>query len=590
MMKVKNCFSGEAEKKAYVTACENEFEARLEAVCEEVCAIEGLQLIGLSGPTCSGKTTTANKLIDNLSRRGKTVHIISIDDFYYDREFLTRRAERLGIEVDYDSIDTIDFEALRECVREVFTHDKTLVPRYDFQSGKRSGYTEYEYDDNDLFIFEGIQVVYPEISALFREHPYRSIYICVEEGIEINGVTFSPEEIRFMRRMVRDYNFRSAEPEFTYFLWESVRANEEKNIYPYADDCDIRINSTMPYDLNMLIPYLLPLLKKIPADDEHKAAAEQLIAKLDEAGICPISSAYIAENSLYREFLKPEVSSMKKEKATIEQYRESAEYLRGRIGRTPDIAVVLGSGLGAFADTLTNPIVIPYREIPHFPVSTVSYQKGEMVIGTRGDKLVLAMNGRFHFYEGWEMWQAAYYVGVLKLLGVSALIITNAAGGVNESLRPGDIVCVRDHIKLTAQSPMRGVNIPEFGPRFFDMQRVYDPALAELAHSAAKAAGFSLTNGVYAFMSGPQYETPAEIRMLRLLGADVVGMSTVPEIIAAAQCGISVLCLSAVTNMAAGITGAAITEEEVLETGAVIRSRFVDLLSAVVEGYKGAAK
>ena len=279
-----------------------------------------------------------------------------------------------------------------------------------------------------------------------------------------------------------------------------------------------------------------------------------------------------------------------KEKATIEQYRESAEYLRGRIGRTPDIAVVLGSGLGAFADTLTDPIVIPYREIPHFPISTVSYQKGEMVIGRRGDKLVLAMNGRFHFYEGWEMWQAAYYVGVLKLLGVGALIITNAAGGVNESLRPGDIVCVCDHIKLTAESPMRGLNIPELGVRFFDMQKVYDPALAELAHSAAKAGGFSLSNGVYAFMSGPQYETPAEIRMLRLLGADVVGMSTVPEIIAAAHCGISVLCLSAVTNMAAGITGAAITEEEVLETGAVIRSRFVDLISAVVEGYEGAAK
>ncbi|MBQ2767620.1 MAG: purine-nucleoside phosphorylase [Clostridia bacterium] len=277
-----------------------------------------------------------------------------------------------------------------------------------------------------------------------------------------------------------------------------------------------------------------------------------------------------------------------KEKATIEQYQESAKYLRDRIGKTPDIAVVLGSGLGALADTLTDPIVIPYRDIPNFPISTVSYQKGEMVIGYLGDRLVLAMNGRFHFYEGWEMWQAAYYVGVLKLLGVSKLIITNAAGGVNENLRPGDIVCVRDHLKLTAESPMRGANLPELGTRFFDMQRVYDRDMAEIAHRAAGARGLSLTDGVYAFMSGPQYETPAEIRMLRMLGADVVGMSTVPEIIAAAQCGISVLCLSAVTNMAAGITGAAITEEEVLETGAIIRARFVDLLSDVIAASKGA--
>ncbi len=270
------------------------------------------------------------------------------------------------------------------------------------------------------------------------------------------------------------------------------------------------------------------------------------------------------------------------EKSPITDYRESADYLRTRIGAAPDIAVVLGSGLGALADTLEDAIVIPYRDIPHFPVSTVSYQKGEMVIGRLGGKLVLAMNGRFHFYEGWEMWQTAYYVGVLKLLGVTRLIITNAAGGINESLRPGDIVRVCDTIKFTANSPLRGQNIPEFGERFFDMQRVHNPELAALAHACAKARGFALTDGVYAFMSGPQYETPAEIRMLRLLGADVVGMSTVPEIIAAAQCGIAVLCLSAVTNMAAGITGAAITEEEVLETGAQIRERFVGLLTDVI--------
>lgn len=303
-MKVRNYFADKADEKAYVEACDAAFDGKLEAVCEAVCQIEGLKLIGLSGPTCSGKTTTANKLIENLSRRGKTVHIISIDDFYYNRDFLTERAERMGLEIDYDSIDTIDFEALRECVREIFTDEKTVVPRYDFKSGKRSGYIEYAYDDNDLFIFEGIQVVYPEVSSLFREHTYRSIYICVEEEIEINGVIFSPEDIRFMRRIVRDYNFRGAEPEFTYYLWESVRANEERNIYPYAADCDIHINSTMPYDVNMLLPYLLPLLEKIPAENKYSGEAKQLISRLMAANVQPISSAYIAPNSLYHEFLK----------------------------------------------------------------------------------------------------------------------------------------------------------------------------------------------------------------------------------------------------------------------------------------------
>lgn len=303
-MWVKNRFASEDEKKAYVAQCERAFEMKLDAACEAVCAVEGLKLIGLSGPTCSGKTTTANKLIANLSRLGKTVHIVSIDDFYYDRAQLTARAEANGCEIDYDSIDTIDFDALRECVREVFTDEKTLVPRYDFKSGTRIGYTEYEYDDNDLFIFEGIQAVYPEITALFREYCYRSVYICAEEPIEIGGQIFLPNEIRFMRRMVRDYNFRAASPEFTCFLWESVRANEEKNIFPYAPDCDIRINSTMPYELNMLVPYLLPLLAQIEETSEFYAPARALMARIAGAAIVPISSAYLAENSLYHEFLQ----------------------------------------------------------------------------------------------------------------------------------------------------------------------------------------------------------------------------------------------------------------------------------------------
>ncbi len=272
------------------------------------------------------------------------------------------------------------------------------------------------------------------------------------------------------------------------------------------------------------------------------------------------------------------------EKATFADYKASADYISSLIGgETPDVAVILGSGLGGYADKLTDSIVIPYREIPHFPISTVSYQKGELVFGKLGDKKVLAMNGRFHYYEGWEMWQTAYPIGVFKLLGIGRLIITNAAGGIDESYRPGDLVCVNDHIKFSPASPLRGANIPEFGERFFDMQRVYDKSLISLAKEKADTLGFTLKDGVYGYMTGPQYETPAEIRMLRLVGATLVGMSTVAEVIFAAQCNIPTLCISCVTNMAAGITGAAITEEEVLETGRLITDRFTALMSEIIK-------
>ena len=276
------------------------------------------------------------------------------------------------------------------------------------------------------------------------------------------------------------------------------------------------------------------------------------------------------------------------DKAVFSDYRESADFISERIGgRTPDVAIILGSGLGGFADRLENSVVIPYREIPHFPTSTVSYQKGELVCGSLGGKLVLAMNGRFHYYEGWEMWQTAYPVGVFKLLGIDKMIITNAAGGIGyndtRTLRPGDLVCVTDQIKLAPMSPLRGANLEEFGPRFFDMQSVFDKGLRALAEEVAAAQGFTLKEGIYAYMSGPQYETPAEIRALKLLGANLVGMSTVAENIFAAQLGIRVLCISCVTNMAAGITGAAITEDEVVEVAASIASKFERLISGVID-------
>ena len=270
-------------------------------------------------------------------------------------------------------------------------------------------------------------------------------------------------------------------------------------------------------------------------------------------------------------------------KATFNSYVESANFIKEKISCTPDIAIILGSGLGDFADYLEDKIVIPYREIPNFPVSTVSYQKGELVCGNYRGKKVLAMNGRFHYYEGYEMWQTAYPIGVFKLLGIGKLIITNAAGGISDKYRLGDLVCVRDHIKFAPDSPCRGANIPEFGDRFFDMQRVYDKSFADLAKKKASELEIELKDGVYGYMSGPQYETPAEIRMLRTVGANLVGMSTVSEIIFAAQVGIKVLGISCVSNMAAGITGATLTEAEICETAAAVGKRFRCLLTDVIE-------
>ncbi len=263
-------------------------------------------------------------------------------------------------------------------------------------------------------------------------------------------------------------------------------------------------------------------------------------------------------------------------KALFSDYKQSADYISSIIGEKPDIAIILGSGLGEFADKLENSKIIKYSEIPHFPTSTVSYQKGELVYGSLSyegyKRKVLCMNGRFHYYEGWEMWQTAYPIGVFKLLGIDKIIITNAAGGIGyndeRELCPGDLVCVTDQIKLSPMSPMRGANISEFGERFFDMQSVFDKKLREIAKDSAKERGYELKEGVYAYMTGPQYETPAEIKALKILGANLVGMSTVAEVIFAAQVGIKVLCISCVSNMAAGITGNPLTEKEVLDTAA----------------------
>lgn len=303
MMKAHKGFNNAEEARDFVRQCESEFEERLVSAVEKVCRTKGIRLISLSGPTCSGKTTTAEKLIKHLTEQGKKVHVVSIDDFYLDRDVLRAMADNdPDVEIDYDSEETIDFEALKKCVAQVFSDEPTQVPRFDFLSGTRSGYVTIDPDDNDMFIFEGIQAIYPKVTELFKSYNYKSIYISVESSLDIDGNTFIPNEIRLMRRLVRDYNFRGASPEFTLYLWESVRANEELNIFPYAFDCDCYINSTLPFEINLLKPYLADILPRVPADNKYKKEAESILARIRD--IEPVSKSLLSPDSLCYEFIK----------------------------------------------------------------------------------------------------------------------------------------------------------------------------------------------------------------------------------------------------------------------------------------------
>ncbi|MGN0906793.1 MAG: purine-nucleoside phosphorylase [Bullifex sp.] len=270
----------------------------------------------------------------------------------------------------------------------------------------------------------------------------------------------------------------------------------------------------------------------------------------------------------------------------IDNLKESASCIQSKInGPLPRIAIVLGSGLGDMAEQLADPVYIPYSEIPHFPVSTVPGHKGRLAIGILEGKKVLCMQGRFHYYEGWTLQQCVYPIQTFKVLGIGNLMLTNAAGCVNTSWQPGDLMVITDHIKLMGDSPMRGANCDELGPRFFDMSHVYDRSLQDTAHKAASKLGFSLREGIYMLFGGPQFETPAEVRLARALGADAVGMSTVPEAIAASQMSMKVLGISCLTNMGAGILDQPLNHEEVLETGERVKTRFQSLVREIISAW-----
>jgi len=261
---------------------------------------------------------------------------------------------------------------------------------------------------------------------------------------------------------------------------------------------------------------------------------------------------------------------------------EAAEFIASRTALRPAIGAILGSGLGGFAALIEKPSTLPYAEIPHFPQSTAPGHGGRLLIGTLNGVPIAVMQGRVHGYEGYSASQIAFPTRVLARFGIRTLILTNAAGGIRTSFHEGQLVLISDHINLTGMNPAAGPNDERFGERFFDMGDAYSRRLRALAHEAAKTEGFALEEGVYIGLQGPSYETPAEIRAFRTLGADLVGMSTVLETIAARHMGVEVLGVSCVTNMAAGIKEQPLTTEEVLETGKLVERQFARLLSRIV--------
>lgn len=264
------------------------------------------------------------------------------------------------------------------------------------------------------------------------------------------------------------------------------------------------------------------------------------------------------------------------------EINSARDYIKGLTNYEPEIGLILGSGLGTLADEIKNPITIPYSEIPHFAKSEAIGHANELVIGELMGKTVVAMKGRFHYYEGFTLDEVTFPVRVMKALGVEKLIITNACGAINTNFNPGDLMLITDHINLVGTNPLIGPNNNDLGTRFPDVSQVYNHDLRNIASNVAKEQNITLQEGVYAWWSGPAYETPAEIRMIRTLGADAVGMSTVPEAIVAVHGNMKVLGISCLTNMACGILDQPLSHDEVIEVASLVREKFINLVTASI--------
>ncbi|QGH34331.1 purine-nucleoside phosphorylase [Gracilibacillus salitolerans] len=267
----------------------------------------------------------------------------------------------------------------------------------------------------------------------------------------------------------------------------------------------------------------------------------------------------------------------------MNQLADATTYLKDKIKTQPKIGLILGSGLGMLADEIENPTKIKYEDIPGFPVSTVEGHAGQLVIGKLQGIDVIAMQGRFHYYEGYGLDAVTFPVRVMKELGIDKLLVTNAAGGVNRSLEPGNLMLITDHINNTGQNPLIGENVSEHGVRFPDMSTAYDRKLQQVAKQAAEKLNITLKEGVYVWNTGPSYETPAEIRMLDTIGGDAVGMSTVPEVTVARHAGIKCVGVSCISNMAAGILDQPLTHDEVIETTEKVRESFLQFVKQLIQ-------
>lgn len=269
---------------------------------------------------------------------------------------------------------------------------------------------------------------------------------------------------------------------------------------------------------------------------------------------------------------------------SYEKYEKTAKYLKEKInGREPKIAIILGSGLGVLSEEIQDKIVIKYSSIPNFPTSTVEGHAGELIIGKLSGKEIIAMNGRFHFYEGYNLKEVTFPIRVFKLLGIEKLILTNAAGGINTSFQAGDFMVINDYLNFFGDSVLRGPNVEEFGDRFTDMSETFDKELTKKLKNIINKHIGRAQEGVYAYLKGPTFETPAEIRALRILGADSVGLSTVPEAIVAHHAGIKIVAVSCITNMAAGVLDEKLSYDDVKQTAEKVRTKFKEIIKEYIK-------
>ena len=300
-MKAKISFKTEEEKRLYVEACDHDFEERLDRVMKEVCR-EDMKYLTLSGPTCSGKTTASKKLISEFSERGKNVKIISLDDFFRDAKVLTYEAETGNTRLDFDSEKALDLPVLEKFMDDLQNGREVALPRFDFSLARRTHFDTFSASDDDIIVFEGIQAIYPAFTSMFKKDAkVKSFYISVLSDLQLGDVTVSPREVRLWRRIVRDYRFRAASPEFTFLLWEGVTANEDVNILPFADNSDFRIDSLMGYEACMLKEPITELLGGIPKTSEYYEKSIEIMEHFKN--IDSISEDYLPKQSLYHEFL-----------------------------------------------------------------------------------------------------------------------------------------------------------------------------------------------------------------------------------------------------------------------------------------------